>query len=77
MRRTSLTTIPLKSNTVKKLKRFGMKDETYDELVNRLLFEREMELALPRTPGAPEEIERSMKEGDHVPIAELRKRLGI
>jgi len=77
MRRTSLTTIPLKPDTVKKLKRFGMKEETYDELINRLLREREMQLSLPRTPGTPEEIERSMKEEDYVPIAELRKRLGI
>jgi hypothetical protein len=53
MRRTSLTTIPLKPDTVKKLKRFGMKDETYDELINRLLLEREMELAPPGRLGLP------------------------
>ncbi len=72
-----LTTIAIKPETREKLKRFGMKGESYDEVINRLMRERTMEVALPREPGTLEEVERLLEEGDYVTAAELRKRLGL
>ncbi len=72
-----LTTIAVRPKTREKLKRFGMKGESYDEVINRLMRERTMELVLPRHPGTLEEAERLMEEGDYVAAAELRKRLGL
>lgn len=72
-----LTTIAVRPKTREKLKRFGMKGESYDEVINRLLDERRMELILPREPGSLEEIERLMEEGNYVTLEEARKRLGL
>lgn len=72
-----LTTIPLKRETVRKLKRFGHKGETYDQLINRLLDERRMELVLPRRPQSADEVKRLMEEGNYVTREEAEERLGL
>ena len=71
-----LTTIAVRPKTREKLKRFGMKGESYDEVINRLMRERTMEVVLPRHPQSREEVERLMEDEDYVALGEFRKRLG-
>ncbi len=59
------TSIPLKKETRDRLRRYGKKGETWDELVNRIL-----EHALPRQPADPEELERRRDEGEYIPLDE-------
>ena len=68
--------IPLKPETVRKLKRFGRMGETYDDLINRLLEERTLEFILPRRPPTPEELEEIRRKG-YVSLEEYLKRHGI
>lgn len=67
-----ITSIPMKKETRDRLKRYGYKDETYDELINRIL-----EYAFPRQPAGLEELKRRRKKGEYIPldeaIAELEK----
>jgi len=71
-----LTTIAIRPETRERLRRFGRKGESYDEIIDRILEDRILELALPRCPPKPEDIG-SLEEEGYVTLDELRKRLGI
>lgn len=60
-----ITGKPLKKETRDGLKRYGYKDETCDELINRIL-----EHALPRQPAGLEELKRRRRVGKYVPLDE-------
>lgn len=64
------TSIPLKKETRDKLRRYGKKGETWDELISRLLSEN-----LPRQPASLEEIKRRREKGEYVPLDEALKEL--
>lgn len=64
------TSIPLKKETRERLRRYGKKGETWDELVNRILQE-----ALPRQPAGPEELERRREEDEYIPLDEALSEL--
>lgn len=59
------TSIPIKKETRDRLRRYGYKGETYDELINRIL-----EHALPRQPASPKELKRRRKKGEYIPLDE-------
>lgn len=60
-----VTSIPVKKETRDRLRRYGHKGETYDELINRIL-----KHALPRQPASPEELKRRRKKGEYIPLDE-------
>lgn len=59
------TSIPIKKETRDKLRRYGYKGETYDELINRIL-----EHALPRQPASQKELKRRREEDEYIPLDE-------
>lgn len=65
-----VTSIPLKKDTREKLRRYGKKGETWDDLIRRLLSE-----ALPRHPASPEELKRRREEGEYIPLDEALEEL--
>lgn len=71
-----LTTIAIRPETRERLRRFGRKGESYDEIIDRIIENRVLELVLPRCPPKPEEIG-SLEEEGYVALEELRERLGI
>ncbi len=66
----SLTSIPLSKETREKLRRYGKKGETWDQLINRILDE-----VLPRQPASIEELERRRKNDEYIPLGEALKGL--
>jgi hypothetical protein len=71
-----LTSIAIKPETRERLRRFGLKGESYDEIITRVLENRILELVLPRCPPKPQDIG-SLEEEGYVTLEELRERLGI
>ncbi len=68
---TKLTTIALKPETKKRLERYRLDQESYDNLVNRLLEE-----TLPRKPPTLHEL-KEMREDEYTPLEEVIKKLGL
>lgn len=64
------TSIPLRKETRDKLRRYGIKGETWDQLVNRILDE-----VLPRQPASAEELARRRREDEYIPLDEALRRL--
>ena len=60
----SLTTIQVEKETREKLKHFGMKDETYDKIVNKLI-----EIAALHM--LHEDMKRVLKEERFVPLGKI------
>ena len=71
------TLIPVRPETRERLKRFGMKGDSYDRIINRLMLERTKELVLTRKHLTLDEVERVMESDEGIPLRELRSRLGI
>ena len=64
------TSIPLSRETRDRLRRYGVKGETWDQLVNRILDE-----VLPRQPASMEELDRRRREDEYIPLGEALRRL--
>lgn len=64
------TSIPIDKETREKLRRYGKKGETWDDLIRRLLSE-----ALPRQPASLEELKKRREEGEYVPLDEVMEEL--
>jgi len=67
-----LTTIPVRVETRERLRRYGVKGETWDELIGRLLEE-----SLPRQPAAVKELKRRREENEYIPLEEALAELGL
>ena len=65
-----ITSIPLRKETRDELRRYGMKGETWDQLVRRLLDE-----VLPRQPASSEELDRRRREDEYIPLDEALRKL--
>ncbi|MEW6592907.1 MAG: antitoxin VapB family protein [Candidatus Hadarchaeota archaeon] len=65
------TTIAIKPETKFRLKRYRIKNESYDELINRLLEE-----TLPRKPPTLREL-KEMRKNEYIPLEEVAERLGL
>jgi len=72
MRKSGLTSIPVSVKTRELLRRYGMKGETWDELIERLLKE-----SLPRQPANPKELKRRQDEDEYIPLDEALAELGL
>ena len=78
--KSKLTLIPVRPETRKRLKSLGRMGETYDDVINRLIENRILELVLPRGPVTKKELERAAKKADmepYVPLEEVLERLGL
>ncbi|MEW6221737.1 MAG: hypothetical protein AB1476_00230 [Candidatus Hadarchaeota archaeon] len=78
--KSKLTLIPIRPETRKRLKSLGRMDETYDDVINRLIENRILELVLPREPATKKELERAAKRADaepYVPLEDVLERLGL
>jgi hypothetical protein len=64
------TSIPLRKETRDRLRRYGVKGETWDHLVNRILDE-----VLPRQSASMEELSRRRREDEYIPFEEVLRRL--
>ena len=67
----SLTTIAIRPETKRKLERYRIGRESYDELLNRLLEE-----VLPRRPPTLPEL-KEMRKDEYIPLEEVLKKLGL
>ena len=67
-----LTTIPVRVETRERLRRYGMKGETWDELIGRLLEE-----SMPRQPADLKELKRRREEDEYIPLEEALAELGL
>jgi HD-like signal output (HDOD) protein len=65
------TTVALKPETKLRLERYRTENESYDELINRLLEE-----TLPRKPPTLREL-KEMRDDEYIPLEEVAKRLGL
>lgn len=78
--KTKLTLIPVRPETRKRLKSLGRMGETYDDVINRLIENRLLELVLPREPKTKKELEKAAKKADagpYVSLEEVLERLGL
>ncbi|MDI6883617.1 MAG: antitoxin VapB family protein [Hadesarchaea archaeon] len=66
-----LTTIAVRLETKRRLERYRVGRESYDELVNRLLEE-----TLPRQPPTLREL-KEMRKDEYIPLEEVLERLGL
>jgi hypothetical protein len=66
-----LTTIALKPETKRRLERYRLERESYDELIARLLEE-----TLPRKPPTLREL-KEMREDEYIPLEEVLEKLGL
>jgi predicted CopG family antitoxin len=80
MMKNKLTLIPVRPETREKLKSLGRMGETYDDVINRLIENRILELVLPREPKTKKELERAARRADmepYVPLEEVLEKLGL
>lgn len=69
------TTINIREETRERLKSYGRKGETYDNLLNKLL-----DRALPRSPPSPDESRRRVEEDypeEYDSLEEYEKERGV
>ncbi len=71
MKKPTRTTIAIRPGTKLKLERYRIGNESYDELINRLLEE-----TLPRKPPTLREL-KEMREDEYIPLEEVAKKLGL
>ncbi len=70
--KSKLTTIPVKVETRERLRRYGIKGETWDELIGRILAE-----TLPRQPADIKELKRRQEEDEYIPLDEALAELDL
>jgi hypothetical protein len=73
-----LTLISVRPETREKLRKLGRMGETYDDIINSLIENRLLELALPREPKTKRELEKETKKaekGPYLPLEEVLERL--
>jgi len=78
--KSKLTLIPVRPETREKLRKLGRMGETYDDVINRLIENRILELILPREPKTKRELEKEAKKaekGPYLSLEEVLERLGL